>query len=692
MTKILVDGKEIDVPAEYTLLQACEAAGAEIPRFCYHERLSIAGNCRMCLIEVKGGPPKPVASCAQNVRDLRPGPNGELPVIFTRSPMVKKAREGVMEFLLINHPLDCPICDQGGECDLQDQAMGYGVDTSRFAENKRAVEDKYIGALVKTSMTRCIQCTRCVRFTTEVCGVPEMGLTGRGEDVEITTYLESALTSELQGNLVDICPVGALTSKPYAFAARPWELGKTQSIDVMDAVGSAIRVDTRGREVMRILPRINENVNEEWISDKTRHIVDGLRTQRLDRPYIRENGKLRAASWSEAFAAIAAKTTSLHGPRIGAIAGDLAAVEDMFALKDLLAQFGSANVATQDGAAFDPKAGRASYIFNPTIVGIEQADALLIVGSNPRKEASVLNARIRKRWRTGALKIGVIGDKADLTYGYEHIGAGTDTLTDLVAGKHSFADVLKGAKNPIVLVGAGVAARHDGAAVLALAAKLASDFGALKDGWNGFALLHKAASQVGALDIGFAPSAGTLTVAQMTTFGTLDVLFSLGADDIAPADGTFVVYIGTHGDKGAHRADVILPGAAYTEKAGIYVNTEGRAQMANRAAFPPGDAREDWAIIRALSEAVGKKLSYDSLGALRQAIFKAVPHLMRIDQIEPGDAAGVTALAARGGSVEKGAFKSAVEDFYLTNPIARASAVMAECSKLASGQMLTAAE
>ncbi len=692
MTKILVDGKEIDVPAEYTLLQACEAAGAEIPRFCYHERLSIAGNCRMCLIEVKGGPPKPVASCAQNVRDLRPGPNGELPVIFTRSPMVKKAREGVMEFLLINHPLDCPICDQGGECDLQDQAMGYGVDTSRFMENKRAVEDKYIGALVKTSMNRCIQCTRCVRFTTEVCGVPEMGLTGRGEDVEITTYLESALTSELQGNLVDICPVGALTSKPYAFAARPWELGKTQSIDVMDAVGSAIRVDTRGREVMRILPRVNENVNEEWISDKTRHIVDGLRTQRLDRPYIRENGKLRAASWSEAFAAIAAKTASLHGPRIGAIAGDLAAVEDMFALKDLLAQFGSSNVATQDGAAFDPKAGRASYIFNPTIAGIEQADALLIVGSNPRKEASVLNARIRKRWRTGALKIGVIGDKTDLTYGYEHLGAGTDTLTDLVAGKHSFADVLRAAKNPIVLVGAGVAARHDGAAVLALAAKLALDFGALKDGWNGFAVLHKAASQVGALDIGFAPSSGTLTVAQMTAFGTLDVLFSLGADDIAPADGTFVVYIGTHGDKGAHRADVILPGAAYTEKAGIYVNTEGRAQMANRAAFPPGDAREDWAIIRALSEAVGKKLPYDSLTQLRQAIFKAVPHLMRIDQIEPCDAAGVTALAARGGSLEKGAFKSAIEDFYLTNPIARASAVMAECSKLASGQMLTAAE
>ncbi|MEH2508736.1 NADH-quinone oxidoreductase subunit G [Nitrobacteraceae bacterium AZCC 1564] len=691
MTKILIDGKEIDVPAEYTLLQACEAAGAEIPRFCYHERLSIAGNCRMCLVEVAGSP-KPVASCAWAVRDCRPGPNGELPAVKTRSPMVKKAREGVMEFLLINHPLDCPICDQGGECDLQDQAMGYGVDTSRFAENKRAVEDKYIGALVKTSMTRCIQCTRCVRFTTEICGVPEMGLTGRGEDVEITTYLESALTSELQGNLVDICPVGALTSKPYAFAARPWELGKTQSIDVMDAVGSAIRVDTRGREVMRILPRVNEAVNEEWISDKTRHVVDGLRTQRLDRPYIRENGKLHAASWSEAFAAIVAKVASLNGKRIGAIAGDLATVEDMFAVKELLAKFGSTNLATQNGAAFDPKAGRASYIFNPTIVGIEQADALLIVGSNPRKEATILNARIRKRWRSGQLKIAVIGEKANLTYDYDYLGAGTDTLSDLAAGKHSFADVLKNAKHPIVLVGAGATSRHDGAAVLSLAAKLASDFGVTKDGWNGFGVLHSAASQVGALDVGFVPGEGGLNLAEMTTFGTLDVLFSLGADEIKVPDGTFVVYIGTHGDRGAHRADVILPGAAYTEKSGIYVNTEGRVQMANRAGFPPGEAREDWAVIRALSEALGKKLPYDSLGALRQAMFKTAPHLMRIDQIAAGDVAGVKALAARGGTVEKAAFKSPVEDFYLTNPIARASAIMAECSRLASGQILTAAE
>jgi NADH-quinone oxidoreductase subunit G len=691
MTKLIVDGKEIDVPAEYTLLQACEAAGAEIPRFCYHERLSIAGNCRMCLVEVKGGP-KPVASCAWGVRDCRPGPKGEPPEISTRSPMVKKAREGVMEFLLINHPLDCPICDQGGECDLQDQAMGYGVDTSRFAENKRAVEDKYLGALVKTSMNRCIQCTRCVRFSAEVCGAPEMGATGRGEDMEITTYLESALTSELQGNLVDICPVGALTSKPYAFAARPWELGKTQSIDVMDGVGSAIRVDTRGREVMRILPRINESVNEEWISDKTRHVVDGLRTQRLDRPYIRENGQLRAASWQEAFSTIAAKTKLSDGKRIGAVAGDVAAVEEMFALKDLLAKYGSANLAVQGGDAFDAKAGRASWIFNPTIAGIEQADALLIVGSNPRKEAAVLNARIRKRWRTGQLKIGVIGAKADLTYDYDYLGAGTDSLGDLAAGKHSFADVLKGAKNPIVLVGAGALARHDGAAVLALAAKVAADFGALRDGWNGFGVLQDTASRAGALDIGFAPGAGGLSLAQMTTFGTLDVLFLLGADEVKVPDGTFVIYIGTHGDRGAHRADVILPGAAYTEKSGIYVNTEGRAQMASRAAFPPGEAREDWAIIRALSDVLGKKLPYDSLQALRQAIFKAAPHLMRIDQIEAGKAGDIKALAAKGGSVDKTPFKTSVEDFYLTNPIARASAVMAECSRLASGQMLTAAE
>jgi NADH-quinone oxidoreductase subunit G len=689
MAKLIIDGKEIDVPPEYTLLQACEAAGAEIPRFCFHERLSIAGNCRMCLVELKGSP-KPVASCAWGVRDCRPGPNGEPPVINTKTPMVKKAREGVMEFLLINHPLDCPICDQGGECDLQDQAMAYGVDASRYSENKRAVEDKYIGPLVKTIMTRCIHCTRCIRFSTEVAGVSELGAIGRGEDMEITTYLEHAMTSELQSNVVDLCPVGALTSKPYAFAARPWELNKTQSIDVMDALGSAIRIDTRGREVMRILPRTNDEVNEEWISDKTRHVVDGLRTQRLDQPYLRTNGRLRPASWKEAFAAIADKVKTASGKRIGAIAGDLSGAEEMYALKDLMGRLGSGNIdARQDGAALDPKWGRASYLFNATVAGIERADAALIIGCNPRREAPVLNARIRKRWRAGNFPIGLIGEKADLTYQYDYLGAGAETLAGLANSK--FADALKAAERPLIIVGAGALARKDGAAIASLAAKAAVEFGAFKDGWNGFSVLHSAASRVGALDLGLVPGAGGQDAAQMAA-GGVEVLFLLGADEIDVAPGPFVVYIGTHGDRGAHRADVILPGAAYPEKSAIYVNTEGRVQQANRAAFPPGDAREDWAILRALSDIVGHKLPYDSLNALRQAMFAAHPHLMRVDQIAPADAADIGKLAKLGGAADKAPLRSQVADFYLTNPIARASAIMAECSALANAAVKTAAE
>jgi NADH-quinone oxidoreductase subunit G len=689
MSKLIVDGKEIDVPPEYTLLQACEAAGAEIPRFCFHERLSIAGNCRMCLVELKGSP-KPVASCAWGVRDCRPGPNGEPPVINTRTPMVKKAREGVMEFLLINHPLDCPICDQGGECDLQDQAMAYGVDASRYAENKRAVENKYIGPLVKTIMTRCIHCTRCIRFTTEVAGVPELGAIGRGEDMEITTYLEHAMTSELQSNVIDLCPVGALTSKPYAFTARPWELSKTQSIDVMDAVGSAIRVDTRGREVMRILPRTNDDVNEEWISDKTRHVVDGLRTQRLDQPYVRVNGRLQPASWKDAFAAIADKVKATSAARIGAVAGDLAGVEEMYALKDLMGRLGSAHIdARQDGAALDPKWGRASYLFNASIAGIEQADALLIVGANPRREAAVLNARIRKRWRAGNFPIALIGEKADLTYNYDYLGAGAETLAGLA--KTKFAEALKAAERPLILVGAGALAREDGAAIHSLAAKAALEFGAVKDGWNGFSVLHSVASRVGALDLGLTPGESGQTAAQMAE-GGVDVLLLLGADELEVAPGPFVVYIGTHGDRGAHRADVILPGAAYPEKSAIYVNTEGRVQMANRAGFPPGDAREDWAILRALSDVLGCKLDYDSLTQLRQRMFAAHPHLMRIDQIAPGDFADIEKLAKVGGKPNKAPLRSSVTDFYLTNPIARASAIMAECSALASAATKTAAE
>jgi NADH-quinone oxidoreductase subunit G len=690
MTKLIVDGREIDVPPEYTLLQACEAAGAEIPRFCYHERLSIAGNCRMCLVELKGSP-KPVASCAWGVRDCRPGPNGEPPEVLTKTPMVRKAREGVMEFLLINHPLDCPICDQGGECDLQDQAMAYGVDSSRFKENKRAVEDKYVGVLVKTIMNRCIHCTRCVRFMTEVAGVPELGGIGRGEDMEITTYLERAMTSELQGNVVDLCPVGALTSKPYAFAARPWELNKTESIDIMDAVGSAIRIDARGREVMRILPRINDDVNEEWISDKTRHVVDGLRTQRLDQPYIREQGRLVPASWQDAFDAIAAKLKATRAERVGAIVGDLAAVEEIFALKDLMSRLGSGNLdCREDGAVLHPRWGRASYLFNPTIAGIEKADALLIVGSNPRCEAAVLNARIRKRWTKGGFPIGLIGAQADLTYPYEYLGAGPQTLADVATDRHPFGAVLGKAERSLVLIGMGALARPDGAAIASLAAQAVHGRGG--EDWNGYSVLHTAASRVGALDIGCVPGAGGHDAKKMAASGTLDVLFLLGADEVDVAPGAFVVYIGSHGDRGAHRADVILPGAAYPEKSGIFVNTEGRVQMAARASFPPGEAREDWAILRALSEVLRYKLPYDSLAQLRRTMFAVHPHLARIDQITPGDRADIDKLAALGGAPDPAPFGSAVDDFYFTNPIARASAIMAECSEIATGAVRSAAE
>jgi NADH-quinone oxidoreductase subunit G len=570
--------------------------------------------------------------------------------------------------------------------------MAYGIDSTRFHENKRAVEDKYLGALVKTSMNRCIQCTRCVRFITEVAGVPELGAIGRGEDMEITTYLETAMHSELQGNVVDICPVGALTSKPYAFAARPWELNKTESIDVMDGLGSAIRIDTRGSEVMRILPRINEDINDEWISDKTRHIVDGLRAQRLDQPYVRQNGQLRPATWSEAFKAIAAKVAQTNPKRIGAIVGDLSGVEEIFALKDLMTRLQVTNLdCRQDGSALDPARGRSSYLFNASIAGIDAADALLIVGSNPRKEGAILNARIRKRWRSGKFPIGVIGPKADLSYTYEYLGAGPETLADIT--RHSFADNLKKAERPMVIVGAGAFTRGDGAALASLAAKAAVDLGAIKDGWNGFCVLHNAASRVGALDLGFVPGQGALSARQMAAFGTLDVLFLLGADEIDVPQGAFVVYIGTHGDRGASRADVVLPGAAYPEKSSIYVNTEGRVQMATRASFPPGDAKEDWAILRALSDVLKHKLPYDSLAALRQALYKAYPHMMRIGQIAPGDTADIQKLASLGGTVDKAPFGPGIEDYYFTNAIARCSAVMAECSAIALGRStLTAAE
>ncbi|WP_455477663.1 NADH-quinone oxidoreductase subunit NuoG [Bartonella sp. B41] len=684
MINIKVDGKEIEVPDYYTLLQAAEAAGAEIPRFCFHETLSIAGNCRMCLVEIKGGPPKPQASCAMGVRDLRLGPNGEVPEIFTNTAMVKKAREGVMEFLLINHPLDCPVCDQGGECDLQDQAMLYGRDCSRYLEDKRAVEDKYIGPLVKTVMTRCIHCTRCIRFTTEVAGVSDLGLIGRGEDAEITTYLEKAMTSELQGNVIDLCPVGALTSRPYAFHARPWELVKTESIDVMDAIGSAIRIDTRGREVMRIMPRTNEDINEEWISDKARFIWDGLRTQRLDKPYIRKNGKLQPASWTEAFEEIKTVILKTLPEKIGAIAGDLSSIEEMYALKKLLISLGSNFFdCRQRGIALSPELGRSSYIFNPTIAGIEKADSLLIVGSNPRYEASVLNARILKRQRMGQFPIALIGEKVDLRYPYSHLGTGTDALSALFRGEDKFLNVLKKSKRPLILVGEGAISGKEGLSVLRNLAKLSDDVGALSEEWNGFGILHSAASVVGGLDIAFTSKIGAANIIK-----NCDVLFLLGADEVELTNkNAFIIYIGSHGDCGAHAASVILPASAYTEKSGLYVNTEGRVQMTNRAGFAPGEAKEDWAILRALSNILERKLPFDSLSQLRRNLFNDYPHLCAIDDIAPSN--GLSDLKALGSQVvalETQAFSSVIKDFYLTNPIARASAVMAQCSSLANSR------
>ncbi|MEO5619286.1 MAG: NADH-quinone oxidoreductase subunit NuoG [Cypionkella sp.] len=658
LKKISIDGIEVEVDGAMTIIQAAEVAGVAIPRFCYHERLTIAGNCRMCLVEVQGGPPKPAASCAMQVRDLRPGPNGEAPVVKTNSPMVKKAREGVMEFLLINHPLDCPICDQGGECDLQDQAMAFGVDFSRYREPKRASEDLNLGPLVATTMTRCISCTRCVRFTSEVAGITQMGQTGRGEDAEITSYLNATLDSNLQGNIIDLCPVGALTSKPYAFTARPWELTKTESIDVMDALGSNIRIDTKGREVMRILPRNHDGVNEEWISDKTRFIWDGLRRQRLDTPYIRENGKLRKAGWGEALAFAAA---AIKGKKIAGLVGDLAPVEAIYALKTLIDSLGGKVESRTDGARL-PIGNRSGYVGTGKIEDIDRAGGILLIGTNPRLEAPVLNARIRKAWSAGA-QVGLIGEAVDLTYDYHHFG--TDRAA-LAAHVQTAKDAPADAKPGIVIVGQGALNEADGEAVLAHAMAIAEARGAK------LLILHTAASRVGAMDVG-AVTEGGLAAA---TEGA-EVIYNLGADEVEIAAGPFVIYQGSHGDRGAMRADVIFPAAAYTEESGLFVNTEGRPQMALRAGFAPGEAKENWAILRAFSAEVGQTLAWDSLAALRSSLVAAHPHLGQIDQV----AENVwTPIAPR--EMGKASFRNAFKGYYLTNPIARASAVMGEMAAM----------
>ncbi|MEE3316978.1 MAG: NADH-quinone oxidoreductase subunit NuoG [Pseudomonadota bacterium] len=655
LRKIIIDEREIEVDPAMTLIQACEVAGIEVPRFCYHERLSIAGNCRMCLVEVVGGPPKPAASCAMQVRDLRPGPEGQPPVVKTNSPMVKKAREGVMEFLLVNHPLDCPICDQGGECDLQDQAMAYGVDFSRYREPKRATEDLDLGPLVETHMTRCISCTRCVRFTTEVAGITQMGQTGRGEDAEITSYLNQTLDSNMQGNIIDLCPVGALVSKPYAFTARPWELTKTETIDVMDALGSNIRVDTKGREVKRIMPRNHDGVNEEWISDKSRFVWDGLRRQRLDTPYIRENGKLRPASWPEALSAAAA---AMKGKKVAGLIGDLVPVEAAFALKQLVEGLGGNVECRTDGAKL-PAGNRSGYVGTASIEDIDSAKYIQLIGTNPRLEAPVLNSRLRRAWAAGT-DIGLVGEAVDLTFDYAHIGTDRAALQSLL--DKDFGDVVDAPS--LIIVGQGALREADGEAVLAAAMELAEKTN------SKLMILHTAAARVGAMDVG-AVTEGGLSAA----IEGAEVIYNLGSDEVDIDAGATVIYQGSHGDRGAHRADIILPAAAYTEENGLFVNTEGRPQLAMRAAFPPGEAKENWAILRALSAETGEVLPFDSLAQLRQALVAAVPHLAKIDTVIENEWQKLPAK-----SLGKASLQNAVSDFYLTNPIARASALMAELS------------
>jgi NADH-quinone oxidoreductase subunit G len=671
MPKLTIDGHEVEVAAGTTILQAADLAGVEIPRFCFHERLAIAGNCRMCLVEVEKMP-KPVASCAMPVSDGM--------VVRTTTPQVHKARNGVLEFLLINHPLDCPICDQGGECDLQDETMAYGFDRGRFAENKRAVKDKDFGPLVETHMTRCIHCTRCIRFITEVAGVPELGATGRGEDMEVGTYVQKALSSELSGNIIDLCPVGALTSKPYAFTARSWELRKTESVDVLDAVGASIRVDSRGNQVMRVLPRVNDDVNEEWLGDKSRFACDGLIRQRLDQPYVRREGRLHPASWNEAFAAIAARLKGLPGERLAAIAGDQADAEAMMALKDTFGRLGSPNLdGRQDGTKLS--GARASYIFNTTIAGIEAADALLLIGTNPRWEAPVVNARIRKRWLKGGFPIALVGAAHDLTYRYEHLGDAPSVLASLAEGSQPFAAKLKEAKRAMLIVGQGVLVRPDGDILLGLARKIAEGTGMTAGEWNGFNVLHTAAGRVGALDVGFLPGPGGVDVDGILTGaanGEIDAVYLLGADeiDMARLGNAFVIYQGHHGDAGAHRADVILPGAAYTEKDATYVNTEGRPQQTRLAVFPPGEAKEDWRIVRALSEALGVTLPYQTLVQVRARLAHVNSIFGAIDQVQPA----TWGPFGRDGVPSEEPLASLIDNFYMTDPISRASPTMAECT------------
>lgn len=669
MPKITINGKDHNVPEGITIIQACEIANVEIPRFCYHERLAIAGNCRMCLVEVEGMPPKPVASCAMSI--------AEGMKVHTDSPMVKKAREGVMEFLLANHPLDCPICDQGGECDLQDQAFQYGRGKSAFHEHKRAVADKNMGPLIKTQMTRCIQCTRCIRFVEDIAGTTELGAINRGENMQITSYLEKSITSELSGNIIDLCPVGALTSKPYAFKARSWELKKTESIDVMDAVGSNIRIDSRGLEVMRILPRLNEEINEEWISDKTRFCYDGLKYQRLDKPYVKRDGKLQAATFDEAFTEIVKKAKSLQASQIGALSGQISSAEEIFALKKLMEKLGSDQIDCRlKGEKLDAN-DRASYLFNSGLAGIEETDACLLIGVNPRKDAPILNARIRKRFLSKKLKIAAIGVDADLTYDYENLGDEISALKEILEGNSKFAEILKKAEKPMLILGHDIVTRADGALILNYVKKIAEKFNMIQEGWNGFNFLSKSSGFLNGLEVGFV---GSKTAAEIVENPETKMIFLHSVDDdidFEKLKNAFVVYIGSHGDRGAHFADVILPSAAYSEKDAIFINLEGRAQSTSRAIFAPGEAKEDWQIILELAQKFGFDLGFKKLDELRILLASSHKTFANLQNISKTNWIKSEEVKSDF-STEKLMVKNF--DFYLTNPIARASRTLNKCS------------
>jgi NADH-quinone oxidoreductase subunit G len=673
MPQVTIDGKKIEIEDGYTVIQACEMAGVEIPRFCYHERLKIAGNCRMCLVEVEKSP-KPVASCAM--------PIAEGMVVHTNTPMVQKAREGVMEFLLINHPLDCPICDQGGECDLQDQAFKYGKNLSRFKENKRAIKDKNMGPLVRTHMTRCIHCTRCIRFSADIAGVEEIGTIGRGEHMEISTYLEKTITSELSGNLIDICPVGALTSKPYEFKYRSWELTKTRSIDVFDALGSNIRIDSKGLEVIRTLPELNEDINEEWMSDKARFSCDGLKYQRLDRAYLKKDAKLQEVSMAEAQEALVSKIKSIKPNEIAGICGNMVDAESIFAFKKLLHGILCDNLASnQFGHVFNTKA-RGNYLFNTTVAGIEEADFCLLIGANPRHAAPVLNSRIGRGARERNMLVARVGEVDDQTYKIEELGANPSILKEIFSGKHQICNILAQSKKPMMIIGDQAYSRADFKSIYQLAQGIAAKYKFIQDEWNGFNILHNYASSVSLLDLGFRPNNGGMDFTEIkdgAKSGKIKLVYVLSADEFNVDDfgDAFIVYQGHHGDKCANRADLILPGCAYTEKDGTYVNLEGRAQRAYKIVKPPMHAMDDREIFINLASLLGVKLPFADLAALREqmalefSVFAEIGKLTKTEMLQVEDNC----------DLQDEPLCKVPNNYYMDNAISRASPTMLECTK-----------